>query len=338
MDSINHLKSSVHKKLIEIDQPGTCELLRSSKGEVYLHGIESQEKVAIEEYAGELEETSDDESLLDDRASLANCVTKCTALSNHIRINICLGDITEFAADVIVNAANERLSHDGGVARAIARKGGPAIQEDCTQYVRRSGIVNTGNIYFTKTTGNLHCKALIHAVGPVWKHGLMNEEELLYKVCTNSLSASQGYRSIVFPAISSGIYGFPIEKCADKMIQAVIDFSKANPTSSLRDVTLIMLPDLTHAKEASVFIAKVKECLPQEKVQLESRPVPSMATRRYASPAQRVTHQASYVSPSADYTPPRAREDARSTGVVEIYVSDKVELRNGGLLDVKVSR
>ena len=340
VNSINRLKSSVHKKVIEIDRPGTCELFRSSKGEVYLHGIESQEKVAIEEYAGELEETSDDDYLPDDRASQANCVTKCTALSHDVRINICLGDITKFAADVIVNAANERLSHDGGVARAIADKGGPAIQEDCTQYVSRNGNVNTGNIYFTKTTGNLRCKALIHAVGPVWKHGLMNEEKLLYKVCTNSLSASQGYRSIVFPAISSGIYGFPIKKCADKMIQAVIDFSKANPTSSLREVTFIMLSDPTHAKEASVFIAKLKECLLQEKIQLESRPVLSMATRRYASPAQRVTHQASYVSPSAaaDYMPPRAKEDARSTPVVEKYVSDKVELRKGGLLGVKVSR
>ena len=266
-DSIIRLKSSVHKKVVEIDRPGTCELFRSSKGQVYLDGIESREKVAIEVYAGELEETSDDESPPEQTASagLANCVTKCTALSNHIRINVCLGDITSFEADVIVNAANERLSHDGGVARAIAKKGGPAIQKDCTQYVSRNGNVNTGSIYFTTTAGDLCCKALIHAVGPVWKGGFVKEEELLHKVCMTSLSASRGYQSVVFPAISSGIYGFPIKKCASTMIQAVIDFSKANPTSSLREVTFIMLPDSTHAQEASVFIAKLKESLPQER-------------------------------------------------------------------------
>ena len=336
-DSINRLKSSVHKKVVEIDRPGTCELFRSSKGEVYLDGIESREKVAIVVYSGELEETSDDGSPPDESAGTigANFVTKCTALANHVSVNVCLGDITEFEADVIVNAANERLSHDGGVARAIANKGGPAIQADCNDYVRRSGKVNTGNIYFTKTTGNLCCKALIHAVGPVWKGGFMKEEELLYKVCMKSLSKSQGYRSIVFPAISSGIYGFPIKKCASAMIQAVIDFSKANPTSSLRDVAVVLLPDPAHAQEASVFVAKLKECLPRGKVQLESRPVPSMATR-YASPVHHVA-QASYASLSADYTPPRAGKETGSTSVVEKCVSDKVELRKGGLLDVEVS-
>ena len=313
-DSINRLKSSVHKKVIEIDRPGTCELFRSPKGGVYLRGIESQEKVAIEVFAGEVEETSEMESPLDMSASQANCVTKCTALSNHIRINICLGDITNFEADVIVNAANEDLIHGGGVARTIALKGAPAIQDDCTQFVRRSGKVNTGNIYFTKTTGNLRCKALIHAVGPVWKGGFMKEEELLYKVSMNSLSASQGYRSIVFPAISSGIYGFPIKKCADKMIQAVIDFSKANPASSLREVTFIMLPDPAHAKEASVFIAKLKECLPQDKVHLNSPSLPQA---------------------SVSAKPTRPQEATKS---IEKCVSDKIVLRKGNLLDVKVSR
>ena len=312
-DNINHLKSSVHKKIIELRRPGTCDFFRSSKGQVYLDGIESREKVAIEVCEDEIEETGIKDSPLDQSASQANFVTKCTAMSNRIRINVCLGDITSFEADVIVNAANERLSHDGGVARAIANKGGPAIQEDCTQHVRRSGKVITGNVYFSKTTENLHCKALIHAVGPIWEGGLMKEEELLYKVCMSSLSKSRGYRSIVFPAISSGIYGFPIKKCASTLIQAVIDFSKANPTSSLTEVTFILLPDPAHAQEASVFVAKLQECLPNDKVYLESPSLPRVST-------------------SAKPTRPQ------ETSSIEKCVSDKIELRKGSLLDVKVSR
>ena len=351
-DSINCLKSSVHKKVVEIDRPGTCELFRSSKGEVYLRGIESQEKVAIEVCVGELEETSDDESSPDQHASAipSICDTKCTALINHIRVNVCLGDITEFEADVIVNAANDWLSHDGGVARAIADKGGPAIQDDCTQHVTQRGTVNTGSIYFTKTTGNLRCKALIHAVGPVWTDGRMKEEELLHKVCMKSLSKSQsqGYRSIVFPAISSGIYGFPIKKCASTMIQAVIDFSKANPASSLRDVTFVLLPDPAHAQEASVFVAKLKESLPQEKVQVESHPMPLplQASAIPTSKAKASRAHVSYGSPvqfksyasSAEYAPPQTRDKAESIPVFQRSVMEKIKLRKGSLLDVKVNR
>ncbi len=131
------------------------------------------------------------------------------------------GDITEMQTDAIVNAANAQLMLGGGVAGAIRRKGGPKIQEECNKIGRTfvGGAVITGG-------GNLKANHVIHAVGPRMGEG--NEDEKLKNATHNSLKLANdnNLKSISFPAISTGIFGFPIERCAEIMLKTTIDYLK----------------------------------------------------------------------------------------------------------------
>jgi len=136
-------------------------------------------------------------------------------------LEILEADITEMQTDAIVNAANARLILGGGVAGAIKRKGGPKIQEACNKI----GGTFVGGAVIT-TGGNLKAKYVIHAVGPRLGEG--NEDEKLKNATLNSLKLADdnNLKSISFPAISTGIFGFPIERCAQIMLKTIIDYLK----------------------------------------------------------------------------------------------------------------
>ncbi|HPC94099.1 MAG TPA: macro domain-containing protein [Sedimentisphaerales bacterium] len=131
------------------------------------------------------------------------------------------GDITEMDTDAIVNAANARLILGGGVAGAIARKGGPAIQAECD----RIGGTFVGGAVIT-TGGRLKARHVIHAVGPRMGEG--HEDEKLANATRNALKVADdnGLKSIAFPAISTGIFGFPIQRCAEIMLATTLDYLK----------------------------------------------------------------------------------------------------------------
>jgi len=131
------------------------------------------------------------------------------------------GDITEMPSDAIVNAANARLVLGGGVAGAIRKKGGQKIQEQCNKI----GGIFVGGAVIT-TGGNLKAKHVIHAVGPRMGEG--NEDEKLKNATLNSLKVADenNLKSISFPAISTGIFGFPIQRCAEIMLKTTIDYLK----------------------------------------------------------------------------------------------------------------
>lgn len=147
------------------------------------------------------------------------------------------GDLTQEETDAIVNAANTHLSHGGGVAGAIVSRGGYLIQEESDAWVRRHGVVPTGQVAVTGA-GKLPCRIVIHAVGPVWHGGNHNEEELLRMAVWNSLVKADELRlrSIAIPAISSGIFSFPKERCAEILIAAAFDFYKQHPDSSVQEI------------------------------------------------------------------------------------------------------
>lgn len=155
------------------------------------------------------------------------------------------GDITEEQVDAIVNAANEHLAHGGGVAGAIARRGGPQIQRESDEWVRAHGLVRTGAAAITGA-GRLPAKYVIHAVGPVWSENVEQDDALLRSAVTSALGLAheRGLASLALPAISTGIFGFPKARGAEVIVQAAVDFCAAHPGSTLRDIrfTLIDLP------------------------------------------------------------------------------------------------
>lgn len=140
------------------------------------------------------------------------------------------GDITKFEVDGIVNAANSTLMGGGGVDGAIHRAAGPALNEECKQIISRIGILETGNAVAT-SGGNLKCRYVIHTVGPVWQGGNLNEPELLEKAYFNSLMLAKelNLKSIAFPNISTGVYGFPKKLAASIAIETVYNFLRHNP-------------------------------------------------------------------------------------------------------------
>jgi len=165
------------------------------------------------------------------------------------------GDLTLEPVDAIVNAANEDLQHGGGVAGAIVRRGGFVIQEESERWVREHGSLPTGEVAVTGA-GRLPCRYVIHAVGPVWRGGGQGEEALLRQATTNSLLKAEELklRSIALPAISSGIFGFPKERCAQIMLAAALDFCAQRPDSTLREIRFTNID----APTVDLFTAEVE--------------------------------------------------------------------------------
>jgi O-acetyl-ADP-ribose deacetylase (regulator of RNase III) len=167
---------------------------------------------------------------------------------------ICLvhGDITEERVDAIVNAANEHLKHGGGVAGAIVRKGGSIIQEESD----RIGFVPTGSAAIT-TAGRLPARFVIHAVGPVWHGGKEGEDGKLSSAVKSSLKIAdeKDLKSISFPAISAGIFGFPKDRCAKIIFDSILEFIEDKPNTSIAQIRICLLDEATlniFLKEAEV--------------------------------------------------------------------------------------
>ena len=146
-------------------------------------------------------------------------------------LTLVTGDITHQETDAIVNAANSSLMGGGGVDGAIHRAGGPGILESCKS-IRRKTLPDglpTGKAVIT-TAGKLKAKYVIHTVGPIWKGGDNGEPELLVDAYINSLllALENGIKTISFPSISTGAYGYPVEKASKTALGSVIDFLEKN--------------------------------------------------------------------------------------------------------------
>ena len=166
--------------------------------------------------------------------------------SPSLTVRLVQGDITAERVDAVVNAANRSLQHGGGIAGAIVRRGGKAIQEESDAWVRAHGEVTHARPAVTGA-GSLPCKAVIHAVGPVWGAG--DEDEKLRAAVTGALGEAdaRGFSSIAIPAISTGIFGFPKARAAAVLFQAIADFAAGHPESSLNEIRVTILDDPTMA-------------------------------------------------------------------------------------------
>jgi putative ATPase len=170
-------------------------------------------------------------------------------------LEIVQGDITTLRVDAIVNAANEYLKHGGGVAAAISRRGGSVIQQESDALIEKLGPLSTGEAAITGG-GKLPARFVIHAVGPVWsEHQPSEADDLLRRAVRNSLVIAEenGLKSVAFPAISTGIYGFPIERAAPLLLREAADYLRGE--TKLERVLFCLYDDAGYRAFASAFKA-----------------------------------------------------------------------------------
>ncbi len=159
------------------------------------------------------------------------------------RLVLLRGDITAQDVDAIVNAANPQLTPGGGVSGAIHRAGGPELTRAAAAVRRERGPLPTGEAAITPG-GNLPARWVIHTVGPVWRGGRHGEAELLaraYRSCL-ALAVEKGLRTIAFPSISTGVYGYPVEEAAPVTLGEVRAFLRAHP-GALDEVRFVLFSD-----------------------------------------------------------------------------------------------
>jgi len=167
-----------------------------------------------------------------------------------VQLELVQGDITTVAVDAIVNAANSGLRGGGGVDGAIHRAGGPSIMEEC----RRLGGCPTGDARATGA-GNLPARYVVHAVGPVWNGGGSGEPDLLASAHRRSVEVADelGSASVAFPAISTGIYGYPVERAARVALPAAT--AAAEASDHVRRVVFVLFS----AADLAAFRAAASE-------------------------------------------------------------------------------
>jgi O-acetyl-ADP-ribose deacetylase (regulator of RNase III) len=175
---------------------------------------------------------------------------------NKSKLTLVQGDITRQATDAIVNAANSSLMGGGGVDGAIHRAGGPAILEECRKIVARQGRLPTGKAVIT-TGGDLKARHVIHTVGPIWHGGNHGEPDLLASAYRESLTlaVTSSLKTISFPSISTGAYGYPVDSAAEVALQTVIKFLEKEV--SLQEVVFVLFDNRT----CEVYIEELERLL-----------------------------------------------------------------------------
>lgn len=166
-------------------------------------------------------------------------------IHHGVALRLVRGDVTEADVDAVVNAANSSLLGGGGVDGAIHRRGGPAILKAC-RALRKSGYPDglpTGAAT-TTTAGDLPARAVIHAVGPVWRGGQAGEADLLRRTYAAALAEARthGFRSVAFPSISTGAYGYPVGPAAAVALGTVLDVA-AEHADAYDEIRFVLFSD-----------------------------------------------------------------------------------------------
>ena len=162
-------------------------------------------------------------------------------------VELIQGDITKAEVDAVVNAANEKLIGGGGVDGAIRRAGGDAVTEACDVIRAQQGGCLTGKAVIT-TGGNLPAQYIIHTVGPVWRGGNSGEAVLLASCYRESLqlAVENAVKSIAFPSISTGVYGYPTEKAATEALQTIRNLAVSGVTVPT-NIQFVLFDDATYS-------------------------------------------------------------------------------------------
>ena len=241
---------SIVSKNIPIDMPGMRKYFLSDQGDSALKHIENENRCIIQIQSASLKDKVALPSA-PDTSSSEKLVCSYVTPENK-KIWLYKGDITKHRVDVVVNAANTALEHVGGVAKAIVDAGGKEIQDDCRKHVAQKGNLLDGEVFVTDAY-KLPCNKIIHAVGPRWNYasGMSSDrekrkkEKYLSLAIYNSLEEGKSFKSIAFPAISTGVFGFPRDLCAKVMINTMLEYSEQNQRSILKDIHIIDRDDTT---------------------------------------------------------------------------------------------
>ncbi|KAM8746808.1 protein mono-ADP-ribosyltransferase PARP14-like [Acanthopagrus schlegelii] len=218
---------------VTIDLPGAVRYFLSPSGKENILRVANSQKCLIQLQ----DQSHGDRQNLASGATFAKGGTTTVAsysLRDGLQVLVCQGDITKLDADALVNAANEDLDHGGGVAAALSKAGGPQVQKESRALVKQTGKIPTGDVVVT-TGGNLNCKKLLHAVGPVGGKSGGRERALLEKTVQSALDLAEMFEleSIAMPCISSGLFGVPVAVCSEAIVTAIKKFgSKAGRSLS----------------------------------------------------------------------------------------------------------
>ncbi|XP_038071270.1 protein mono-ADP-ribosyltransferase PARP14-like isoform X2 [Patiria miniata] len=249
--AISSLIDRIKEQPYPVSKTGMAQLFREDKGKKFLETLEKEYLCVIRE---NVQEDSDDEAEVEGDAAVRPMVSTrvlCRiALPNGFTLKVCIGDLTRQQVDCIVNAANTELKHVGGLAYDIVKAGGRAIQTESEQILIRSKRrqLYVGEPVHT-TGGKLPCKKVIHVAGPKWPHHRGDtfipdddepsyEEHLLYNgvIACLKLANKLNMQSIAIPAISTGVYGFPVDLAAKQILNAVAEFCQSMPNPTLTEI------------------------------------------------------------------------------------------------------
>ncbi|XP_071169371.1 protein mono-ADP-ribosyltransferase PARP14-like [Mytilus edulis] len=248
-EKIDGIVNSIYKNKYILKKAGIVKHMTSDQGQTKISQVEKRNKVVVHLQTGEDSDDEDhrDQAQLISPRKIYTQTAMCTTPSGQTIITV-VGDITELDVDVIVNGANKDLKHVGGLAKVIVEKGGYSIQKECDDYVRSKNKhkrMYEGEV-FCSAPGNLNCKMIAHAVGPVWQNGRFSEGEYLSECIQASLEKTENkkYRSIAIPALCTGTFGYPANNATKVIVEAIRDYMEENGvSSSVRQIYLCDVKD-----------------------------------------------------------------------------------------------
>uniref|UniRef100_A0A3B4BIA3 Macro domain-containing protein n=1 Tax=Periophthalmus magnuspinnatus TaxID=409849 RepID=A0A3B4BIA3_9GOBI len=206
-------------------------------------------------------------------ANLLDLYNTSIKTKSGVEVSVRKANMCKLNVDAVMNAANEDLKHIGGLALALLNTAGHEMQQDCDDFIKQKGKVPPGQTFVTKSY-RLPCKHVIHAVGPKYtENGAKLSHLLLKLVVTNSLTEAEKLQcaSVAMPAVSSGIFGFPVDLCAETIAQVVREFcdDPKNQLVALRQVQLVDNNDKTVKALAEAVKREFSDLKPTTRVQTE---------------------------------------------------------------------